>query len=361
MNRLIDKIKGFQWFRFFLPILIVLTMIYSSWVYNYLFCVQNLHKKLYHKTTAIVLIVLNLLLNILVLILLLQVVLIGPGRQPKVLPFRILPETITSNDLMKEKDDKVFSTIAPDVYQCDVNGYPIWCNKCNSLKLDRTHHSALLGYCIPRFDHYCVWVGTAVGRRNYRVFVQFIMYFSLYLCIVSISIAVLMSQISSYRRENGLKPNVNVYVVLVLSLTGWVFTSILLVKFVYYMFRNRTSLESLIRRGKDNKRVCYCLYCARDGFRYVVECHPNEQHSVWDKRNYVQNIKEFVGQNLWMVFIPIGTSFKKFDNVVNEEKFESVIGPYREFMSKEFKRTLMEKIERGEYVNKLYIFGDNFN
>lgn len=39
----------------------------------------------------------------------------------------------------------------------------------------RAHHCRVLNVVIARFDHFCPWTGTAIGLRNYRPFVLFLL------------------------------------------------------------------------------------------------------------------------------------------------------------------------------------------
>ena len=51
-----------------------------------------------------------------------------------------------------------------------------YCNKCRALKPPRTHHDSISGRCILVMDHYCPWMGSAVGYHNYRYFILFLFY-----------------------------------------------------------------------------------------------------------------------------------------------------------------------------------------
>lgn len=51
------------------------------------------------------------------------------------------------------------------------------CRKCrNNYKPPRAHHDSVTGRCVSKFDHFCPWVGNAVGAMNHKFFVLFIFY-----------------------------------------------------------------------------------------------------------------------------------------------------------------------------------------
>lgn len=51
------------------------------------------------------------------------------------------------------------------------------CPKCNdNFKPNRAHHDSVTGRCIVKFDHFCPWVGNAVGAMNHKFFVLFVGY-----------------------------------------------------------------------------------------------------------------------------------------------------------------------------------------
>lgn len=49
-----------------------------------------------------------------------------------------------------------------------------YCATCDIYRPPRTVHCGLCNCCIERLDHHCPWLGTCIGKRNYKYFIIFI-------------------------------------------------------------------------------------------------------------------------------------------------------------------------------------------
>jgi palmitoyltransferase len=68
------------------------------------------------------------------------------------------------------------------------DGKQRYCKKCQCLKPDRAHHCSSCGKCVLKMDHHCPWLATCVGLRNYKPFLLFLVYTSLF-CWVAFAIS----------------------------------------------------------------------------------------------------------------------------------------------------------------------------
>ena len=50
------------------------------------------------------------------------------------------------------------------------------CGVCNSYKPYNAHHDRISNRCISRMDHFCPWMNNAIGAKNQKSFLLFLLY-----------------------------------------------------------------------------------------------------------------------------------------------------------------------------------------
>ncbi|KAG0158285.1 hypothetical protein PDIDSM_5798 [Penicillium digitatum] len=73
-------------------------------------------------------------------------------------------------------------------YTVTSTGESRYCKKCQCPKPDRAHHCSTCKRCVLKMDHHCPWLATCIGLHNYKAFLLFLIYTSIF-CWVDFGIA----------------------------------------------------------------------------------------------------------------------------------------------------------------------------
>lgn len=121
-----------------------------------------------------------------------------------------------------------------------------YCQKCQTRKPDRAHHCSTCKRCVLKMDHHCPWLATCLGLRNYKAFVLFLIYTTVFCWICfAVTMGWLWDQIftDGQYTENLMPINYvllavvsGIFGLVLTGFTGW---------HIYLTLRNQTTIERL--------------------------------------------------------------------------------------------------------------------
>eukprot|EP00803_Ostreobium_quekettii_P009563 evm.model.scf_1662.2 EVM.evm.TU.scf_1662.2 scf_1662:10723-15711(+) len=160
-----------------------------------------------------------------------------------------------------------------------INGYRVttkFCTTCNVYRLPRCSHCAMCDNCVEKFDHYCPWVGTCIGRRNYRYFLSFVLSATL-LCIyvfsTSLSRLIQLSEKHHHSFDKAMAKEPTAIALIVYTFIATWFVGGLSVFHLYLVVTNQTTYEHFRRRfGRSGNP--YYKSLARNVFEALFQPQP---------------------------------------------------------------------------------------
>jgi len=130
-----------------------------------------------------------------------------------------------------------------------------YCCTCDIYRPPRAVHCGICNCCIERLDHHCPWLGTCVGKRNYKYFIVFITLLAVLVIkgviITSIHIALNEFNFVEFDPVSGETTNsysssqvISIVILIVTAFLG-IFVFWLLGYHQYLICRNETTNENL--------------------------------------------------------------------------------------------------------------------
>ncbi len=136
---------------------------------------------------------------------------------------------------------------------------PRWCKTCNRWKPPRSHHCSMMGKCVLKMDHYCVWMGNTIGLLNYKSFVLFL-WWTFLGCAMS-AVMLFRPSVHFVRGDTGaLGPTASVERIVagILGFVTFVFTAAFTLALIGFlvmhwslMARNKTTIEAYEKRNVE--------------------------------------------------------------------------------------------------------------
>jgi len=169
-----------------------------------------------------------------------------PGRAPA--RWHLSPSAVaslsaaTSEDEWKSRLASVAGQMGCNVKQRSVQGAVRYCEKCECIKPDRSHHCSVCEVCTLKMDHHCPWVNNCVGFANYKFFMLFLCYaliYCIFIALTSLKYFVRFWEDSA----NNKTPKYHIMFVFLVSLLFTISLSSLFWYHVYLVLHNRSTLE----------------------------------------------------------------------------------------------------------------------
>ena len=125
--------------------------------------------------------------------------------------------------LVERNNEYAFYDNRKSVIKMNIKGHIVnlnYCYTCFHFRPPRTSHCAECDNCVENFDHHCLWLGTCVGKRNYKYFFYLLSLTSFLCFIVVISSVILL--IEFFRKYFKEKDNDILLIIICLCVVGFI-------------------------------------------------------------------------------------------------------------------------------------------
>ncbi|KAI1130995.1 DHHC palmitoyltransferase-domain-containing protein [Nemania abortiva] len=174
-----------------------------------------------------------------------------------------------------------------DAFVCESDGRPKWCSECCNWKQDRVHHSREIGRCVYRMDHYCPWAGGLIAENSFKFFVQFTTYTAIYCAVVLGATAYALRQ----QIEHGASPDPYLLAVIVIAAFFGLFSFLMTVTSMRYIFLNMTNVDILAFHQKVYQLAVRVPRGTRsDNFGVIVYPLTKPRTGVEDRKRGVNTL-----------------------------------------------------------------------
>ncbi|KAF1966325.1 zf-DHHC-domain-containing protein, partial [Bimuria novae-zelandiae CBS 107.79] len=121
-----------------------------------------------------------------------------------------------------------------------------YCKKCQAKKPDRAHHCSTCKRCVLKMDHHCPWLAACVGLHNYKAFLLFLIYLTLFcwVCFGASATWVWSEILNDRNYTDSFVPVNNVLLAVLSGIIGLVITGFT-AWHLYLTVRGQTTIESL--------------------------------------------------------------------------------------------------------------------